>query len=659
MFLTEDGRLLKLSKNGTTMVPVEEPKQTPAQPHRVKAEKELENKIKELQIIEKPPPVEEAPSPPRNEEIKKSYPIKKHVVTRIENIISAINRDNKKDPQEKYKCVSKALMKELSLSLKLLNMLGSNQEIFSPSSEDSPDSDETQQYVVPEILVSQDSPRVGAMDGCNQSDTDRFLSKRVESRYTAQRAGKLAWHWGDGAVISGACDATRQIETVVGPSGRREGLIGSIIQGGRNSRPWRKNGVSGLLGFRKDQDPTGIRLLHNIYKPEVGSKDIGNQKNYSKYPYLNNQSTPKPEYQNNINVRSERNNLEAEKRNHSIKNQYKRDVLFKSEYTRNAPNCKGKINRWKSRDLKTNGTFRTLSLPDFNRILSLSVQGLRKAKSCGDRSFRAMSSNSFSISLKSLFDREQVYNLSGSHKQNLCNTRPKDGATLVKLTHYGSDRDNRNILPGMKSVDQWKQYWEEKHTENSDTEFGKGCSLELTGIVDRGKAIFEGTSATEIPDIKLFDESKEQKNPYKEMDDLENANEIQNSLAGLRELQKSPCVLTPSPVSNKTAFQKAKDMFEGNYNPKETNEEKDNRRKSISERFHVSSLSRDIQSGATPKLLGVPNRLPAVASLGSVYQSQYPHIPISPSRPRYYSTETDHHLFPSWDIVLHSDPNYV
>lgn len=655
MFLTEDGRLVRLNKQGTDMVPVQDPKPTnniQQTPNRLNAEKDVENDIKESNKVHIPPPEEEAPLPrlKTNEEFKKIVPVKKQVVSRIENILSAINRDTKKDPQEKYKYVSKALMKELSLSLKILNLLGS--ESLSPP-ENSPDYDtKKREFQIPEIMVSEEPPR--ATEGCNQSEADRFLSKHRESRYAAQRPAKLAWYWGDDAVTGEACDAA-------GQAGRREGLIGSILQAGRNPKPWRKNPVSGLLGLRKSQELTGVRLLHNIYKPSDCHKEIDTHKACSAHfnQNLNNSNPPKTEYQT-IDVKSERNNLEPEKRNLSIKNDCRKDLVFKrSDSFKNTSNIE-KENKWRTRDLRANGTFRTLSLPDFNRILSLSVQGLRHAKSCGDRSFKAMSSSSFSMTLKNLFEREHVYNLSNAQKVSYHKARKaKNEATLIKMNHFGSDRDNRKLQSGVRSVDEMKKYWEEKQVENSDVEFGRGCSLEITGIVDRGKAIFESSPDSEIPEIKIFEAPKLKTDNTKTKQTFENSRGSQNSFTKPREMEKSPIILTPSPISNKTAFQKAKDMFEGNYNPKDIHEEKDNRKKSISERFHVSSLSRDIYSGVTPELLGVPNRVPAVASLGSVYHPEYPHPPLTPTRTRNYRPGREQYVYPAWDMLLYPDPSLV
>lgn len=534
-----------------------------------------------------------------NQEEIRVLSAKKQVITRIENLLVAANRDqSRKESRHRYKHVSKALIKELSLSLKILNLLGSSQESISPP-DSSPECQPKREFVIPEIRIT-DEEKPRGENGCWEDD--RFVG------YGARRGGKLGWHWGDDAV------------------GVSAGGVGTVGSGWRQ-RIWGRGEVAKLLGRAQGPQLTGIYLLHQIYRDQHVGQSAA----------LNNQT---------ILRNNQPHNTGSLKNNPLIRNITSKDITKSSRHISSGTKMSNAMAESRANSLST--SFRSLSLPDFSRMYSLSVRGLRKARSCGDRSFRAVSNSTLSLALKSLFQTEQVYNLAKTSKRNTYKRR-KEPVTLVKMSHYGSEHDKRKVQHGAKSVEEWRKYWEEMRIKRSEKEFVKQCSLELTGIVHRGKALFESNSDYDhSEDEKAYNlYSRDISKRSRSIDLTSSPPKIfyGNGVLGFDEPYKT--MATPSPVSNKTAFQKAKEMFEGRYNYIES------RRKSISERFHVSSLSEDIHhNGVTPAHLGVPNRLSAVSSLGSVYHPDYPHLPITTSRP---GRETLHMAH----FICQSRPSYV
>lgn len=535
---------------------------------------------------------------------------------------------------DSYQRLSNNLCKELNNDLKLLNILDTD---FDDSIVNL---DSRCNIPVPIITVSEYGVTEEPLTEHNHSREDQFLSQ-LESRYTDRRSAKLERAARDDAVSSEPCDGRGQI----GARGQSRAAfltahdngVCFVSQSAKGYKDWRKYHPSNLafaLGLSKyHRNLTGIRLLHDIYRAEESPEEKENNRNHRRKGIFNNEKMLRRCSSNTHIKNTDReldiNNLDIEKTQPKSYNSKQLSTSMSDSNLQTRKNkSKSNLSRKRHRDPnKISESFRTLSLPDFNRILSLSVRGLRKAKSCGDKSFRALSSNALSTSLKNLFEKDQIYHVNKKNRSDQIKV-VKDAATLVRIAHYGSGKETKIIETSTKSVDEWKKYWE-GGAYKKDTEVIKGCHVEVKGIVTKGKERFETHHEDIYIENNLSQHSSKHSSPI-------NASDKYNE-----KIQE-----------NKTAFQKAKEIFEGNYSSlKDFQDPRYKRKRSISERFHISSLSKDIYSGVTPNHLGIPNRIPAVASLGSVYcySPVYPHISRTPS-PENRSP---------WNDLLFSDPSYV
>ncbi|XP_014293260.1 uncharacterized protein [Halyomorpha halys] len=627
MYLDENGQLFKLNKDGTISQDRYIIKRRNSDDRENTSVELPEKTDKQTDTSDNFPSISPEKARPKN--ITDSNTTESFMNASLERIL--IKDNTSLDP---YQRLSNNLSKELNTDLKLLNMLGTD-------CEDSRINLDTRCNVsVPRITISEYGATEEPLTEHNHSREDQFLSQ-LESRYSARRSRKLERAARNDAVSNEPYDGRGQIGA---PGQSRAAFLTAhddtvcfVSQSAKGYKEWRKYHPSNLaftLGLSKyHRNLTGIRLLHDIYRAEESPEEKENNRNHRRKGVFNNNKMAR-KYSSNTNITTadrelDINNLDIENINPKAYNSKQLPTSLSDPNFQTRKNkSKTNLSRKKHRETnKISGSFRTLSLPDFNRILSLSVRGLRKAKSCGDKSFRALSSNALSTSLKSLFERDQVYHVdkkSRSDKMKSVN----DAATLVRIAHYGSGKETKLIETGSKSVDEWKKYWE-GGAYKKDTGVIKGCHVEVKGIVTKGKELFE-THREEI---------------Y-----------IENNLSQNSSRHSSPRISSDKDnetrEENKTAFQKAKEMFEGNYTSlKAFQDPRYRRKRSVSERFHISSLSKDIYSGVTPNHLGIPNRIPAVASLGSVYC----YSPVYPRLSRTPSPENTSH----WNDLLFSDPSYV
>ena len=596
MYMDEHGRLFKLNKDGS-----------------ISGERYLVKRKRKTSVQE----IDKGIS----SNLQKSLNTKQlQIVENLQNVRK--NKDKK---------LSKAIFKELNDNSKILKSL----------THDCNDSDENivvprNQINIPKITITHHSADKEPLTERNQSKVDQFLSG-TESCYTARRTAKLERAVADDAVIGEPCDGRGQIGAL--PRGQSRNDISTVNDrkridfippSGRNSKTRKKYYPSNIvttLGLSKSRNNlTGIKLLHDIYRVEENTREKQDNRNICRTRVLNNLKTQKKDCRRVYKLAADRdleiNNLETNSIPPKVYNSKQIPTSLSDSHI-NTKQSGSKLNRKLTRKRhrepnKISESFRTLSLPDFSRLFSLSVQGLRKAKSCGDRSFRVLSSSSFSI--RNLFEKDRAYHFNKKYHPDKTNSS-RGAATLVRIAHYGSEKETKLIETGYKSVDEWKKFWESAAHEK-EKEVARECSLQIKGIVTKGKEIFD----TNNEEASIISKQCLQRN-------------IDNSKSEKMEEHKS-------------AVQKSKEIFEGNYTSlKDLDDPRYKRKTSISERFHISSLSKDIYSGVTPGHLGIPNRLPVVASLGSIYSPLYSQFSPTLSQEYGYSLP--------WNDLLFSDPSYV
>ncbi|XP_073972131.1 uncharacterized protein isoform X2 [Rhodnius prolixus] len=211
---------------------------------------------------------------------------------------------------------------------------------------------------------------------------------------------------------------------------------------------------------------------------------------------------------------------------------------------------------------------------------------------------------------------------------------------LIRIGEYA--RDSTEIIKSNKSVKKWKKYWDglqyEKNVYNLDS---KNCSLELDGIVAKGKYLFENMSQIG-QSLRALPAKIQEVNNEAEIT-LENILVIsEEDPERIQRFQTAKKMFTNLENSTKRIYRSLPTKFKQIEQPEEhrkrSNSECIASGRTVSERFQVTDLYKDIHEGLGAP--GIPHRLAVLASLRSVepkeeielpgFSSQYPYIPTTP-----------------------------
>ncbi|KAK9504300.1 hypothetical protein O3M35_010665 [Rhynocoris fuscipes] len=227
---------------------------------------------------------------------------------------------------------------------------------------------------------------------------------------------------------------------------------------------------------------------------------------------------------------------------------------------------------------------------------------------------------------------------------------------------FGEYTKGTEVIKSSKSVKKWKNYWDGlQYEKNVYTMRAKSCSLELDGIVAKGKFLFENISHVEKSQ-KTITPSKLKPEVYLSVKSVENSLDIpEEDPERKKRFEKARNMFATLEKSSKRMYRSLPSKFKKNQHEerrRRINSESFTSVGTLSERFHVTDLYKDLHEGLGAP--GIPHRLAVLASLRSVepqedveipgYSAYYPHLPTTPQN-KYVHRSNIESLIPWGQIV--------